>query len=165
MKQIPLKNKKGEIVGYAKVDDEDYDSVSEYKWYINKSGNIFYAQSSKRVNGVYKSILLHKLILDKPRVDHINHDGLDCQRSNIRECSPRQNSMNTRKRKGCNSDYKGVTIRGDKWRARISVSGKRILLGYFICEIDAAIAYDNAAKKYFGDFACLNFPKTKEAIF
>jgi hypothetical protein len=93
-------------------------------------------------------------------VDHRNNDGLDNRRDNLRLATFSQNNINCRRNKSKSSSrFVGVTFdkRKKQWRVRISVSRKRIFLGYFDSEIDAAKAYDQAAKKYYGEFARLNF--------
>jgi hypothetical protein len=92
-------------------------------------------------------------------VDHINGNGLDNRKSNLRICTHQQNCENSRKRKKSFSKYKGVywSKNAKKWVAQITIDGKSKHLGYFELEEDAAAAYDKAAVKYFGEFACLNF--------
>jgi hypothetical protein len=89
-------------------------------------------------------------------VDHINHNGLDNRRINLRIATARQNKQNTKIQKSNTSGYKGVTKDRTKWRAMIRISGKRVHLGMFDDKRDAAIAYNRAAIKYHGDFACIN---------
>lgn len=98
-------------------------------------------------------------------VDHINGDGLDNRRANLRVCSRRDNNCNASKAPGKSSRYKGVSLSYGKWRAAIRGGPvmpngwrKGIVLGYFSDEEDAARAYDAAAVRYFGEFARLNFP-------
>jgi hypothetical protein len=93
-------------------------------------------------------------------VDHIDHNGLNNRRSNLRLCTAQQNARNHRPQLRGSSKYKGVSWRqdGKVFRALIWHNGKSINLGRFKNEIDAAKAYDKAAKKYFGEFAYLNFP-------
>jgi len=96
------------------------------------------------------------------RVDHINGNGLDNRRSNLRIATSQQNNRN---RKICNlntSGFKGVRLDRNKWRADIRIDGKRKNLGRFVNPEAAAAAYDEAARKYFGEFATLNFPKSGE---
>jgi hypothetical protein len=93
-------------------------------------------------------------------VDHINTDSLDNRRANLRLATPSQNSCNSRRDKSNTySRYRGVSFskRKQKWFAAIRANGKKMWLGYFETEIDAAKVYDDAAKKYHKEFAMLNF--------
>ncbi len=106
---------------------------------------------------------MHRVIMQaRPGkfIDHINHNGLDNRIANLRHASRTENNWNARKRKGkYSSKYKGVCwfkVK-KKWQARIQVNGKGIFLGIFTNEMDAARAYDKAARKYYGEFAYLNF--------
>jgi len=108
---------------------------------------------------------MHREVIGPPdhlEVDHINHNGLDNRKANIRPATHTQNNFNRLiiKRKGSSSKYRGVSWckRKKRWRARICVNGEKKLIEYFKDEIQAAKAYDKAAKKYYGQFACLNFP-------
>jgi hypothetical protein len=110
----------------------------------------------------HKAIYMHNQIMQPEPgkvVDHENHNGLDNSRSNLRLASRSQNCYNRKKKTGVRSRYKGVSyVKGrKKWRVYISYNGQRIHLGYFDNEIDAAKAYDEAAKLYHGKFAVLNF--------
>jgi hypothetical protein len=112
-----------------------------------------------------KVLYMHQIILEVPEgmiIDHINHDGMDDRSVNLRPATRAQNSRNRKKfPRKCSSKYKGVYLHKSslKWQARIMFEKKRRYLGYFNNEIDAAKAYDEAAKKYHGEFACLNFPE------
>jgi len=105
---------------------------------------------------------MHRVILKAPEdkfIDHINHNGLDNRKSNLRICTMQQNAWNMRKQRGNRvSQYKGVTRRNDtgKWQARIICNRKRISIGCFDDEMAAAMAYDNKAKELFGEYAALN---------
>lgn len=158
MKEIPLTQ--GQI---AIIDDEMFDRVSYFKWHAYKHGNTYYAKTAIRLsNGKQTIIKMHQLVLGFPnsRIDHKNGNGCDNRVSNIREATNRQNGMNRKKSKGTSSQYKGVYLnrRVNKWQAAIVVNGDNIYLGMFTNEVDAAIAYDNAAIYYFKEFANLNFP-------
>lgn len=138
------------------VDNEDYDVVKNYNWFAMKKGDRWYAVTNK--NG-YVRVYMHKLIVDYDEVDHANRNGLDNRKINLRNCTRSQNNQNQRKRLGASSKYKGVSWKSDlqKWRAKIYVRYQEIHLGYFENEIEAARAYDEAAREHFGEFARTNF--------
>jgi hypothetical protein len=163
---------------FALVSPEDFERVSAYTWCVKRrrsEPNRLYAQLVIRITpgrkGRKLTISLHRFILGAlpgQVVDHINGNGLDNRRENIRLCTNRQNSQNicfskNQKRGG----YKGVNWhrKGKKWQAAIAAgpvkpNGKRALkyLGLFKSAEDAARAYDRAALEHFGEYAALNFP-------
>jgi hypothetical protein len=144
------------------IDDEDYDKVKNYKWGVNKDHDkdIFYVISP--VKNQSKDIKLHRLIMDCPPdkiIDHINHNPLDNRKCNLRICTRAENNKNSQKRKdGFTSKYKGVSLRSDsgKYAAQISHKSKTHHIGLYTSEKDAALAYNEAAIKYHGEFALLN---------
>lgn len=153
---VPLKNS-----GYAVIDDADLALVNQFRWYLRESTRTKYACR------IGDGIAMHRIILPLPKglcVDHINHDGLDNRRANLRAATKQQNTRYSRKIFG-HSKFKGVSPRQDprkikpKWHSRIYADGKSIHLGWFDSEIDAARAYDKKAKELFGVFAVLNFPE------
>lgn len=119
-------------------------------------------------------LLLHRLIACAPRgidVDHKNGNALDNRRANLRLCTRRQNSLNRVKPTGArgkapSSRFKGVDfcLFSKRWRARIKCYGATTQLGRFASESDAALAYDAAARRLFGEFAALNFPTSDEGL-
>jgi len=140
------------------VDDADYEKVSPYRWHRLGGRRSYYASATIK----NKDVLLHRLILDaKPgeQIDHINGNKLDNRRENLRLCSHSQNMANRPKHSNNTSGYKGASwdkVR-QKFESQIVCKSKKIYLGYFETAVEAAKAYDEAAKKYFGEFANLNF--------
>lgn len=169
MREIALNGKKanGRV---ALVDDEDYELVSVYRWHVQervrKSLKMGfrtegpYAMASIRLpSGKETGIFMHKLITGWPMTDHINHNGLDNRRFNLRPTNPSLNAQNQRLRTDGASRYKGVYWHkgSSKWAARIQVSGERTYLGLFEDEQEAARAYDAAVREAY-PHAFLNFP-------
>lgn len=148
----------------ALVDDADYDTVSKYFWQVKIHGATYYAKRAIFINGLKTSQSMHRLILNvsdpKLKVDHIDHNGLNNQRNNLRICSQLNNSKNRIKsrfdKRNLTSIYKGVSWDYNKYIARIRINGVLIRIGRFENEVDAAIAYNQAALKYFGEYANLN---------
>jgi hypothetical protein len=159
MKEILL----SDGIHVALVDDEDSERISKYSWGAVKKGRTYYARREAGTVGKNrKSFYMHRDVLNlspgNGLVDHRNRNGLDNQKSNLRLSNKKLNAVNTEKRSGCSSKYKGVYFRKDrqKWSAYIEVNTKRIRLGTFETELQAATAYDVAAKRYYGDYALLN---------
>jgi hypothetical protein len=147
----------------ALVDDEDYESLSRWKWCAHKSKGNYYAERGTRNRrlGTQKTIRMNRQIMNAPdgvQVDHKNRNTLDNQKHNLRLCNNSQNQCNKIATKKNKSGYKGVYKRASEsgWCASIQVNKKRFFLGLFDNLIDAARAYDQAAKIYHGEFAKLN---------
>ncbi len=165
-KLIPLTQGK-----FAIVDAEDYDELSQYKWYAKKGNSTYYAGRGVRVykNGKYvgvRQILMHRVMTKAPKgmlVDHRNHNGLDNRRENMRVCTREQNSHNQLPYRGTSCRYKGVTKhkRDGVFEVNIRYNGKLNYIGRFKDADDAAKAYDKKAKELFGEFAYLNFPEDR----
>jgi len=157
---------------YAKVDPADYKRLRKYEWFAKKSNKSFYARGcvidSKTAKA--KTTYMHQEIIKVPDgmvVDHINHDAMDNRHANLRAATRAQNIRNRKKfAKSSGSKYKGIYYRKKtrKWEVLITFERKRIFLGYFHSEIDAAHAYDEAARRYHKDFACLNFPGSQREL-
>lgn len=159
---IPLASNKG----FALIDAEDYGRISKHRWYLLKKKHTSYAITSIKTEGKWKTVRMHRLIMDAPKnkdVDHWDRNGLNNQKHNLRVCTRQQNAMN-RREIASSSKYKGVTFRESEynWHAHITVNGRRRHLGNFHSEIDAAKAYNEAAIKDFGEFAYLNKIETME---
>jgi hypothetical protein len=146
---------------YALVDDRDYELVSGYVWNVmNRPNGVVYARRTYRDDdGRLREQRMHTLITGWTETDHINLDGLDNRRENLRKATHSQNCANRRKPKhGRTSMFKGVhwNTRRQLWIASIMVHKRGLFLGGYPSEIEAAVAYDAAAVKYFGEFALLN---------
>lgn len=162
MKKIKLTQGK-----VALVDNEDYEFLNQYNWKAKKTRtDIYYADTNiGQENGKQTSLLIHRLILQKEleknpklEVDHINHNGLDNQKHNLRLVTRSQNQMNNRHRKNNSSEYRGVSFhkKSNKWQARICLNKTKIHLGLYDNEIDAADAYNKAAIELFKEYGYLN---------
>lgn len=155
----------------AVVDDEDYLFLSQWKWYAKRvkrkqATDTWYAERTgprpnKQHFHMHREVLRRIGFSDFPQGDHKDSNGLNNQRYNLRPATVPQNGHNRRKRNGCTSRFKGVhwhKSKGPGWMAVIHREGKLNYLGTFENEIDAAKAYDAAARLYFGEFSRLNFP-------
>ncbi len=146
----------------AIVDDEDYDLVAHRRWQAKPAVRQVEGKTAWYAQAQFdrRTVFMHRLILGAEKgqeVDHINGNGLDNRRANLRFCNRSQNSANTR-RDPPKSGFRGVYSDKRLWAARISINGRRRSLGMFEDPADAARAYDAAAKEAFGEFATLNFP-------
>jgi hypothetical protein len=147
----------------AIVDDEDFEYLSKFKWYASSWKGKIYAKTGLWVGKRNIHVPMHRMIMKANQdevIDHINGNGLDNRRINLRSCDRQKNQFNQKKRTCAKtSAFKGVHFesRTGRWRASIKVSGKDIKLGRYDLEIDAAHAYDKAAIKYHGSFANVNF--------
>ncbi len=156
---------------YAEVDAKDFHEISKYTWWACRTSRSCAAARFIQKGNAISLVYMHRQImqseldskLTNPKskliVDHKNRDATDNRRANLRLATQRQNSRNCRGHKGKTSKYKGVSrYRGsNRWRVMIHVDKKGISLGYFESEIEAAKAYDKAARKYHGEFAYQNF--------
>ena len=147
---IPLTQRQNAI-----VDIGDFEWLNQWNWCAvwDSDCKSFRAFRKGGVRAMHRFIM--ECSSKEEQVDHKNHDTLDNRRENLRKCSKDQNAKNRRARK----IIKGVHFhkRLGKWEARIRVGKKNHYLGLFLSQKDAAIAYDKAATKYFGEFACLNY--------
>jgi len=157
MKEIPLTQGKVAI-----VDDADYEWLMQWKWCAANFRGKFYAIRAVNEKLKRTTIQMHRQIMDTPpgmETDHINGNSLDNRRENLRVCTVSQNQMNRRTQKNNTSGYKGVSYskHRKKWFSQIQIDKKRIFLGLFLTPENAARAYDEAAKRYFGEFTKTNF--------
>ena len=143
---------------FAVVDEEDFEYLNQWQWNAHKAGRTFYAVRYIVISGNRTKMKMHWAVMKGKGADHIDHNGLHNWRSNLRFCTQQENCMNTTKRKNTSSIYKGVSLdkQTGKWEAYIAINHKKINLGFFNLEIDAARAYNEKAIELFGDFACLN---------
>lgn len=142
------------------IDDEDFDKVKHITWGVLRAKQTNYACG--RNKGVAckdkKMYLIHRIIMDAPDgifVDHIDRNGLNNQKSNLRICTNAQNLWNRKATHG-KSKYKGVCLTGKSWFARVCKNGEKFYIGSFKTEELAALAYNAAATELFGEFARLN---------
>jgi hypothetical protein len=148
------------------VDLADLELVSQFRWWAKPGRHATYVVT--QAGHKSPEVFLHRLIMGPPvrvKVDHIDHDGLNNSRSNLRLATDSQNRGNSRNLHGGSSQYKGVAwIKSERcWRAYIRVNNKATTLGRFAVEEDAARAYDAAALAAWGEFACPNFPREDAA--
>lgn len=149
--KVPLSNGDHVI-----VDDADAPAVAGQKWHAAKRGINTYAVA----NGPGGTVYMHRFLLglrDGEVADHVNGNGLDNRRANLRRTDKKGNARNARRASGV-SGYRGVWPNGSGWTAFIKVAGKRHYLGQHPTPEAAARAYDDAARQHFGEFATTNFP-------
>lgn len=158
MRRIPLSQGR-----YALVDDADYHQLCIHKWRVQPERSTFYARRDIRINKRNYKVRMHRIILglvyrDGKQTDHIDGDGLNNQRTNLRICSTAENQHNQRIRTVGSSQYKGVCWhkRDQRWRAQIKLEGTSKCLGSFDSEVEAALAYNWAAKEHYREYARLN---------
>ncbi len=153
MKEIKLTQGK-----FALVDDEDYEYVNQFSWCLRKTKSYMYAYGGLKIDGEFKTVQMHRLIMNPPKgmlVDHKNGDGLDNRRNNLRICTRSQNCVNRVRTKGSKSKYLGVGWCNyrNKWLVKITVKGKQRCIGKFGSELEAAIIANISMRKYYGEFA------------
>lgn len=156
-KEIPLSGQRGKGL-CAVVDDEDFDTLDQYTWHLANNGYVTtFTGGRKNV----KCVLMHRLLMNPPdgfEVDHRNGNKLDNRRDNLRHAQRGENARNLRRHKKFSSRFKGVSWNGKDhlWDAHIGDNHKKIHLGQFSSEIQAALVYNTAAQERFGAFASLN---------
>jgi hypothetical protein len=148
----------------AIVDDDIYEQVKSRRWRLIKvtNGALYVGWKSHR-QGKFVTVYLHRLVMGDPKgqmIDHRNGDPFDNRRENLRVSTNSQNQMNSKKRPGCSSGYKGVSFNKalQEWKAQVEVDGQTFFFGYFEHERHAAYAIDLNLPALHGEFARLNFP-------
>lgn len=168
-----------EISGFkVLIDEDDYEKISKHTWHVmrhkaEKEGLYYFSAGMKDPDtGDWVSIFLHRFVMgckrgDGFKVDHKNHDTLDCRKENLRICTTAQNAQNARVYRAKKDGFKGIKRdpKSGHWSARIQTpEGKRLMLGSYLTPEEAAKAYDRAALFYFKEFAVTNFPKEQYSI-
>lgn len=156
MKKLKLNQGK-----YTVVDDEDFEWLSRTKWWAAKYRRAFYVHGKRRVStNNFKTLKIHIEIMkhhnlhkEGKQVDHINGDGLDNRKINLRMCTNSNNIKNRGLLSSNTSGYKGVTRVGKRWRARLTSNRKVMSFGCYKTKLEAAKAYNEAALKHHGEFA------------
>lgn len=164
VKRIPLTQGK-----FAIVDDADYEYLMQWKWYAVKDKNTYYAMRNQRISesgtrARRTTILMHRAIMKVQtglQIDHINHNGLDNRKANMRICTNKENHYNQLSQRNKTSKYRGVSRDKNRWRADIQRDKNKLYLGSYVSEIKAALAYDNKATMLFGSFAHLNIKQER----
>jgi hypothetical protein len=162
MKEIQLTRNK-----VALVDNEDFEWLSTLNWFAKPHhGNWYAIGNIGRDDKTRYTCSMHRFILKPPKyiaIDHIDTNGLNNQRSNLRICTNSQNAMNRKISRVNTTGFKGVYSENNKWRAQIKMNQKIFFIGMFSDKIAAAHAYDQKAIELFGEFSRLNFPQQKES--
>lgn len=161
---IPVYRGKGHrprIVAYATVDEADFGLVSSHRWFlvVQKKFLVRYARAHLGYrNGRCVQCRMHQLLVKAAQVDHVNRDGLDNRRSNIRPASGQQNIANQGLRRTSKTGYRGVRYvsRDELFQARLVTGKKEVSLGYFANKHEAAFAYNCASRIVFHEFAFMN---------
>ena len=147
---IKLYDRWGNVKAKTSIDLEDYKKVKNWKWYLDSKGYPV-------TNDCGKKLYLHQIITGygKHKTDHKDRNPLNNKKGNLRQSNPSQNAMNAKSQ--CHSSkYKGVSLKAGKWQVTIAKNGKSHYLGRFTDEWEAALVYDEAAKKLHGKFALFN---------
>lgn len=155
MKSVPL-NTKYRTANYQKycaiIDDCDFESVNKHDWRVFKRDRNMYAVAS--IDGFI--VPMHCFLLGGKNIDHVDGNGLNNQRNNLRYANASQNAMNKRAKLNGTSIYKGVSRCKDKWQAQIKKNYKNYKIGVYADEKTAALAYNAKAIEMFGEYARIN---------
>lgn len=152
--RIFLYDKNGNKVAEAIIDLDDVQRVSQWKWHLHSKG---YVESRGRKHHFF----LHRFINNTPDgilTDHKNMNKLNNRKFNLRDATPSESQSNRGKQNNNSGSFKGVTKQNKSkyWQATVTYAGKMVCVGHFKTEIEAAIAYNEMAKRLHGDFANLN---------
>lgn len=167
VREIPLVDRTGCRPLSVQVDDVDYELASQYRWlrHVQRtahSSNTYARRMWYDEDGRLRQQYLHNFLTGWAYVDHEDHNGLNCQRYNMRQADDRLNHQNMRSR-SATSRFKGVAwaahVSPQRWQVHICDTGRQESLGLFYDEVEAAHVYDDRARELFGEFACLNFPE------
>lgn len=148
---------------FTLVDDEDFEYLSQWKWKATKIKNSYYAtRSVHKKEGKFSTMFIHRIVLNVTDrnilIDHRDGNPLNNQKNNLRPANKSENAANQKARSGCTSKYLGVSWHKplNKWKVNLQKDKVNRHIGYFASEQDAALAYNNAAKIFHGEFANLN---------
>lgn len=145
---------------WAVIDDADFELVSQHRWFPQvKSHGTYAVANVRKADGRRTQIYMHTLVTGWSYVDHMDHDGLNNQRANLRVSNDWLNQANRRAQSGGTSQYKGVNFNraAGRWYVRIKFGERQTWVGSFLDEVEAARAYDRAAREAFGEHACVSF--------
>jgi hypothetical protein len=156
------------------VDDEDFEWLASFKWYAGYCSGKWYARRTKKIGGHNRVVYMHREILtlaagQNTQGDHRDGDGLNNRRSNLRPATLAEQHRNKPRHRDKRDAFKGVYFDDRRpasptpWRAMIYINGRAVYLKKHRTAVDAARAYDAAAREAFGEFARLNFPAQEEA--
>lgn len=156
-REIPIRGRNGEVRAVAIVSPEDYERLAQRSWHLVQTSTCQYARRWERLaDGSERYIWMHREIMGAPHgdrsieIDHVDGDGLNNQRSNLLFSDRKRNGQTRRKLKAATSKYRGVcwSKQAQKWQAQIRVDGKRINLGQYADEKQAAVAARAGRRKY-----------------
>jgi len=149
---------------FAIVDEDDYDRLAQYKWCVSRSRNCLYARRSSKYQGKKITLQMHRVVLgleynDNLIIDHINRNGLDNRKANLRIVSQKINSYNCKMQRHNTSGYRGVAFykQTGKYASYIKINGIQKHLGFYETPIEAALAHDVASLLAYKENAIINF--------
>lgn len=161
MKEIPLRDKNGNVTALTLVDDEDYETLNRWRWYLQKNGYVVRKAYDNTKKSKLKTVYMHRQIMNADmgeELDHIDCNKLNNQKTNLRLATRKTNAFNRGKKADNKSGYKGVYLekRTGKYYAQIKYEDKITHLGTYETKESAAAAYNEAAKQYHGEYANIN---------